>query len=102
MKKSRKHAGAFSRPLKHFGGIVTMDRCSSYDAGVQYAMSGNTVALVVRDVYSTFGAVYPAASKNMGEATMALRSFTGDSTTHWFYSDNAGELIGRARNLGVP
>ena len=46
---------------------------------MQYALSGNTVALVARDVYSTFGSVYPASSKNMEETTMALRSFIGDS-----------------------
>ena len=84
------------------GDIIPMDHCSLYDAGMQYALSGNTVALVVRGVYSTFGAVYPAPSKNMGEATMALRSFIGDSKVRRFYSDNADELIGAARNLGVP
>jgi hypothetical protein len=102
MKNLRKYAGAFSRPLQHFGGIIIMDHCSFYDAGVQYALNGNTVALVVRDVYSTFGAVYPARTKNMEEATMALKSSVGDATAKRFYSDNAGELIGVARNLGVP
>ena len=75
MKNLRKYAGAFSRPLKQFGDITPMDHCSFYDAGRQYALNGNTVALVVRDVYSTFGSVYPASSKNMEETTMALRSF---------------------------
>ena len=62
MKNLRTYAGALSKPLKHFGGVITMDHCSVYDAGMQYALSGNTVALVVRDVCSTFGAVYPAPS----------------------------------------
>ena len=102
MKNLRKYAGAFSRPLKRFGDIITMDHCSFYDAGMQYAMSGNTAALVVRDVYSTFGAVYPASSKSMGDTTMALRSFIGDSKVKRFYSDNADEFNGVARNLEVP
>ena len=79
-----------------------MDHCSVYDAGMQYALNGNTVALVVRDVHMTFGAVYPAPSKNMDETTMALRSFVGDSKVKRFCSDNADELIGTARNLGFP
>ena len=63
MKNLRKYAGALSRPLKLFDDIATMDHCSFYDAGMQYTSSGNPVALVVRVVYSTFGAVYPAPSK---------------------------------------
>ena len=102
MKNLRKYAGAFSRPLKQFGDIVAMDHCSFYDVGVQHVLSGNIVALVVRGVCSTFGAVYPAPSKNMGEATMALRSLIGDSKLRRFYSGSADELIGAARNLGVP
>ena len=54
------------------GDVITMDHCSFYDAGMQYALNGNTVALVVRDVYSTFGSVYLAPSKNMEETTLAL------------------------------
>ena len=69
---------------------------------MQYTLSGNTVALVVRDVCSTFGAVYPAPSKMVEETTMAWRSFVGDSKVKRFYSDNADELIGVARNLGAP
>jgi hypothetical protein len=69
---------------------------------MQYALNGNTVALVVRDVYSTFGAVCPAPSKNMEETTMTLRSFVGDTMVKRFYSDNADERIGAARSLGAP
>ena len=102
MKKSRKCARAYSRPLKRCGDINAMDHCSLDDAGVQYALSGNTAALVVRDVYSTFGAVYPTSARSMDEATMASRSLVGDSKVNRFYSDNADELIGVARNLGAP
>ena len=59
MKNLRKYAGALSRPLKQLAGIITMDHCSFCDAGMQYALNGKVVALVARDVYSTFGAVYP-------------------------------------------
>ena len=79
MRSLRTYAGAFSRPLKQFGDIVAMGHCSYFDAGTQYALNGNVVALVVRDVHSTFGAVYPASFKNTDAATMALRSFAGDA-----------------------
>ena len=79
-----------------------MDHCSFYDAGMQYSLNGNVVALVVRDVYPPFGAVYPASSKNTDGTTMALRSFVGDAKVERFYSGNPDELIGAARCLGVP
>ena len=62
MKNLRKYAGASSRPLKQCGDTITMDPCSFYDAGMQRALAGKVVALVIRDIYSTFGTVYPASS----------------------------------------
>ena len=79
MKNLRKYTGALSRPLKQFGDLVAMDHRSFYDAGMQRSLNGNVVALVVRDVYSTLGAVCPAPSTSIDESTMALKSFVGDS-----------------------
>ena len=63
---------------------------------------GDLVALVVRDAYSTLGAVYPAPSKSTDETTMALRAFVGDSKVKRVYSDNADELLSASRSRGVP
>ena len=57
MRKLRKYAGAFSRPVSTFGDTITMDHCSFYDPGMMYALNGKVVALVVRDVATTFGSV---------------------------------------------
>ena len=102
MKNLRTYAGAFSRPLKKLGDIITMGHCSFYDAGMQYSLNGNVVALVARDVYSTFGAVCPATSKNTDDTTMTLRMFVGDAQVKRFYSDNADELTNAARLLSIP
>ena len=70
----RKYSGSVSRPVKAFGDIITTDHCSFYDHGAKYALSGNTVALVVRDVATTCGYVYPYQSKdteNTAAASMA-------------------------------
>ena len=56
-----------------------MDHCSFYDGGAQYPVSGNVVALVVRDIYSTFGVVHPAASKSAGDTALAQTSYIGDA-----------------------
>ena len=66
MRNLRNYAGAFSRPAKSFGDIVTMGHCF-YDHGVKYALNNNVVALAVRDVATTFGSVYPAPTKDTDE-----------------------------------
>ena len=69
---------------------------------MQYSLSGKVVSLVVRDVHTTFGSVYPADSKSTENTIEALQSFVGDSPIKRFYSDNADELISAARHLHVP
>jgi len=102
MRNLRKYSVACSRPLKIFGDVVTMDLCSFCDHGMKYALNGSVVALVVRDVATTFGAVYPAPSKDTQETVSALQNFIGDDHVKRFYSDNADELISASRFLGVP
>ena len=91
-----------SRPVKSFGDIVTMDHCSSYDHGMKYALNNNVIALVVRDVATTFGFVYPAPTKDNDETVSALQRFIGDAHVKRIYSDNADERINAARFLGIP
>ena len=54
MRNSRKDARAFPRPVKGLGDIITMDHCSFYDHGMNYALSNTVVALVTRAVATTF------------------------------------------------
>ena len=79
-----------------------MDHCSLYDHGMKYALHSNVVALVVRDVATTFGFVYPAPSKDTEEKVHALQKFIGDDHVKRIYSDNADELMNAARFLGTP
>ena len=64
----------------------------------------NAVSLVVRDVATTFGMVYPVARKTSEETVTALQMFIGDQMPHVkrLYSDNADELVAAARFLNVP
>ena len=97
----RTYKGAFSRPTKGFGDTVTMDHCSFYDHGMQYALNGNLISLVVRDVHTKYGAAYPVNKKAASSTVQALQRFIGDSNVKRFYSDNADELVAAARQ-GVP
>ena len=97
MKNLRKYQGAFSRKLSVFGDHIAADHCSFYDHGMQYALSGNVVALVVRDVHTGFGAVYPSSSKGTSSTVEALQRLIADSKVKRLYSDNADELIAASR-----
>ena len=102
MRNLRKCAGAFSRPSKNFGDIVTMDPCSFYSHDLAYALSNNVVAPAARDVAATVGSVYPAPSKDTEETVSALQKLIGDDTAKRIYSDSVGELMSAARLLGIP
>ena len=102
MKNLRKYKGAFSRAKKGFGDIITMDHCSFYDHGMQYALNGNVTSLVVRDVHTKYGAVYPATNKSTSSTVEALQRFIEDAKVKRCYSDNADELVAAARELSVP
>ena len=102
LKNQRKYKGASSRDTKAVGDIVTMDHCSLYDSGMQYALNGNVISLVVRDVHTKFGAVYPANTKTSSSTVEALQRFIGNDKLKRFYSDNAEELIAVARELTIP
>ena len=79
-----------------------MDHCSFYDQGMMYALNGKVVALVGRDVATTFGSVFPSHSKDTEETVAAPQHCIGDSHVKRFYSDNADELVNAARFLNVP
>ena len=78
-----------------------MDHCSFYDGGMQYSLNGKVVSLVVRDIHTTFGSVYPTESKSTEETVAALQSFIGDEPVKRLYSDNVDELISAARYLNI-
>ena len=63
---------------------------------MQYALSGNVIALVVRDVRTGYGAVYPSSSKATSSTVEALQRLIGDSKIERIYSDNADELVAAA------
>ena len=79
-----------------------MDHCSLYDHGMHYALNGNVISLVVRDVHTKYGAVYPANNKSTPSIVEAMQRFIGDSKVKRFYSDNADDLVAVARELVVP
>ena len=91
--------GVFQSALTGFGDIITMDPCSFVDHGMTYALNGNSIVLVVRDVATTFGMAYPAARKTADETVTAMQMFVGDDLPRVkrFYSDNADALMAASR-----
>jgi hypothetical protein len=68
---------------------------------MQYARNGKVISLVVRDIHTTVGSVYPADSKSTEHMVEALELFVGDAPVKRFYSDNADELVPAARYLNI-
>ena len=64
--------------------------------------NGNVIALVVRGIYSAFGAVCPVASMSVEHATLALKSYIGDALVRRFYFGHADERVAAATTLGTP
>ena len=79
-----------------------MDHCSDFDAGVQYILSGNTTALVTRDVYSIVGYACPSNTKNTDSVITAMLRFAGADLVSSIYPDKVDELIAAARYLRIP
>ena len=102
MKNLRTYKGPFSRTLTSFGDLLSMEHCSLYDHGTQYALNGNVIALVIRDVHAFLGAVYPASSKCTAITAETRQRVIGDSKIKRLYSDNADELIVASRDIGIP
>ena len=98
----KKHSGSFSRPIKDYGDIISMGPFCGNGHGKKRALSGSAVALVVRDVATTFECVYPAHPKPSEDTVSSLQMFIGNAAVHIFYSDDVDELISAPRFLNIP
>ena len=99
----KKYPGSISRPIKDVGDLITVDHCSFYDNGVNYALNGNTVSLVVRDIATAFlGMCTHCQSKTIADTVSSLQRFSGYAVAKRFYADNADGLISAARFLKIP
>ena len=76
-RRCRRSSGE-TRAVRHnakvFGDVITMDHLSS-DGDVGMSLSGNTTALIVRDVATGWLDGYPAGSKCTEEVVQALQHF---------------------------
>ena len=94
----RRHAQSRA---KSFGEIVTADHLIPRDDDGQ-GIDNDKVALVVKDHFSGWIDIYPAACKSADEVVLALNHFQGttrSTSIKLFYSDNAPELVAAGRRL---
>ena len=80
---------------KAFGDIVTADHIILGND----ADDDNNCALVVLDRATRYLAAYPQKAKATEETLASLRHFSGQDEVKLFYSDNAPELLGAAREM---
>ena len=85
---------------KTFGEVITMDHVSS-DGELGQSTSGNTTALIVRDVATGWLDAYPAGSKLAEEVVASLQHFVSHAEkVGYIASDGAPEYKDACRTLG--
>ena len=88
------------RNAKNFGDVITMGHIDSTgDLGI--SLSGNSAALVVRDIATGWLDGYPAGSKSTEDVVSALQNFVASTEkVGYVASDFASEYIKACRQLG--
>ena len=90
--------GAFSRPLRKFGDLVTCDHMVTRALRMEGCL-GEGNAFVVKDVKTGFLWGYPVSTKSADEVTASLQHFMGRRKLVTLYSDNAREIISAAKGV---
>ena len=91
---------AVRHQAKKFGEVITMDHVSS-DGELGQSLSGNTTALIVRDVATGWLDAYPAGSKCAEEVVASLQHFVSHAeVVGYVATDDAPEYKAACRTLG--
>ena len=97
--QARKTGGSSTIYSKAFGDHITVDHIITADAK-DYGFQEETVAHVVKDVYSKFRYVYPSKTKSGEQCYEDMLHFLGvDDEVKVIYADNALEFDYAARQL---
>ena len=97
--EARRKGGSSTIHSKAFGDHITVDHIITRDAK-DYGFQDETVAHVVKDVYSKFRYVYPSASKSGEQCHEDMLHFLAvDDNVKVLYADNALEFDYVAKQL---
>ena len=92
--------GVTAKEAKDFGDHITADHVVLYRDN-ENIIEDSRLALVIKDVATTFMQAYPSALKSEEECYRALTHFTSNrDNVGLFYSDNAKELVKTVPSLG--
>ena len=92
--------GVTAKEAKDFGDHITADHVVLYRDN-ENIIEDSRLALVIKDVATTFMRAYPSALKSEEECCRALPHFTSNrDNVGLFYSDNAKELVKTVSSLG--
>ena len=93
MRQPRKMQGAFQRDMTAWGDIITLDHMvDSGDGSFASSVTGDSVALVVKDVWSGLLHCFPCRSKSADDTYGSLLHFIGRRTVTQAYADNSPEI----------
>ena len=83
-----------------FGDHITADHLITRDVNEE-SIDGDRVAMILKDVATNFGWVYPSARSRAKDCVLAFRHFVAPSDeVGVFYSDNADSLRLACREVG--
>ena len=101
MNAKRHYAGSYQREPKKWGEIVAADHLVTTKRGKKHGVRGYKNAINIKDLCSGLMASVPE-DKFSTSARKAFKWFCGNRKIQKIYSDNSGELIAAADQLGVP
>ena len=99
--QARKRGGSSTIKSESYGDHITIDHVITRDLKDQ-GIGDERVALVVKDVFSSFRYIYPSATKSSDQCYEDLQHYLGaEDTVGTVYSDNAPELRAAVKQLGI-
>ena len=85
------------------GDIITLDHMiDSGDGSFASSVTGDTVALVIKDLWSGLFNCIPCRSKSADNTYQGLLRFTGRRTVGQAYADNSPEIKSACDDLRIP
>ena len=100
MRRLKTRRGAFKRPPKKWGDVVTMDFILPERVD-SLGFDEDKEVLTIRDLYSRMMMAYTTTSRDTDEVVRCIRHFMGRRKIQLIYSDEAPEFVKACKGLRI-
>ncbi len=101
MKHRKTRRGAFNRPLKKFGDLISFDYLDLDKSSLDLVPVLDYKVLVVRDRFTGMIAGYSSRTGETDQVIRSLKHFIGRRKVLQLYSDDAPAFVKAARELKI-